>query len=431
MSKRKSQSDHSPPTRGIDSGTLWNWGRFRARYPEWCDRLDLAKSIYSLPEVVVDALAGIEICSEEYPDQKKGHRKRKELINPSDIDAENAWREFCREAGTDVVGFWPPVHHSRVAATAGQSAEIHLHHTPPLKEGEWTEEDFELVVRNVVMPPTEIMAPIRFSALCPEPEPSPVQIPDELRSQWIKAGFITDHGIDSGITAGESARRNFDHVCLGLSGDRLLDHGYREELHELRVNWEAQGCPALFGIGSAVFLAPESLKGRAIRNQALTPGRDAFYEHVAGFFRRWQLAEMRSWELIVPQGQIDCDTVSMVHSLRGGDALVSFQPAHLPQPNQNLLMEQADNLQREQRRADGFSNSSPAAGLWGRAGKPGEKARIFHMWFIEQTVRGRYPGLRGTATCLMDAFWVLFDKNIGQDQLKKLRKQYLGLFNGE
>jgi len=143
-----------------------------------------------------------------------------------------------------------------------------------------------------------------------------------------------------------------------------------------------------------------------------------FSEKKQRFFCAWELMQLATWDLPVPQGPLAEMPIGALRTFFGNDAIVSnVNPEHLTIPHSD-----------QQESLGGIRFPGSKVEPLGRAIEPKRPdlfERVYEMWFCEFALRQRFENMalpRGAVTHLSFAFALVFE--IQEERVKEIRKQY-------
>ncbi|MHB1427010.1 MAG: hypothetical protein ACYC3I_27965 [Gemmataceae bacterium] len=211
---------------------------------------------------------------------------------------------------------------------------------------------------------------------------------------------------------------------LGYVGFLAFKEQFQAEKETLRARWLALPDRPPFPILANVHDKPAIpiLPGTLSPCDCLSEEVSSFLDDLGRFQRKWQLMQMATWDLPMPQGPLASMPLGVAMNLLGPDQLVSTSPAFYDPPSSEDEREARRNQQRQAANMAGLSGNFPLAGLGGRGNDASSEADAFRLWLIEKTVRTRYGFPRGLTARLMVAFEDIL--SCGQDRIKQLRRIY-------
>jgi hypothetical protein len=344
------------------------WETFLAAHAAWWSPLEGGGPVYTLPEEVVDALS-------EFDEVRDGrHRARKRVLSEDEAEAEHAFRSACEGFAPDVVGVWGgrPVHY------------------PPFA--------------RPVRPPVS---------------------PDLLKQmQW-------DQSLRPGAVgpALEAAARELDrmrHQQLGYAGALTLNEDcqdYRTERAALKQRWEALPVPLPWPLRANTHdQEPRAAEPGGGQAQKLPDEVSRFLDDLGQFLRKWQLTQLASWDLPLPQGPLQGLSLATARHLLGPGQLATTLPSYFDVPSDVDLRKRTRDQQRFAAGQAGVEARHPVTNLSARGGRASSPETAFRMWLVERTSRARYGSRRGLVARLASAFAAMFD--ISSERVHELRKTY-------
>jgi hypothetical protein len=340
------------------------WQSFLAEHSAWWER-HRNGPIYFLPEPVVNQLA------QATPPFSDHQRARKALIHEDDAVAEHAFREACQRDGADTIGFWD-----------------------------------QKAIRFDLLGPSRTTSSVSAELIkkaCWDTLLSPVAIQRELEQLGPRI---------------DQVRRRL----LGSVGFLTFNPQYQAEKETLRARWLALPDRPLLPIRANVHDQPAIpvLPGALSPRDRLSDEVGSFLDDLGRFQRKWQLMEMVTWDLPIPQGPLASMPLGVAVNLLGSDQLVSTSTAFYDPPSSEDEREARRNQQRQAAKRAGLSGTFPLAGLGGRGNDASAEEDAFRLWLMEKTVRIRYGSRHGLAARLVTAFGEIL--NCGQERVKQLRQ---------
>jgi hypothetical protein len=220
--------------------------------------------------------------------------------------------------------------------------------------------------------------------------------------------------------SGQTRRR-----LLGYVGYLTFHQRYQAEKRTLFERWLALPAPPPLPLRANLQDQPAITvhSGTPPPGDRLPDEVSLFLSDMGQFQRKWQLAQMVTWEFPMPQGPLLSVPLKMAAQLLGPDQLVSTSPVSYDAPSSEDEREAIRNQQKQAARMAGLSGDFPLSGLGGRGDDASAREDAFRLWLIEKTVRSRYGSPRGLVVRLMTAFEELL--GCGQERIKQLRRLYL------
>jgi hypothetical protein len=344
----------------------WRWSRFLTQYQPWWDRVGRDGPVYAPPDAVRDAL------TVSVPAVSGEHRQQKSLLTEAEAAAEKEFCTLCRKYLADVVGVWD-----------GRTV-----HYPPL-----------------VPPPPPVITPAQFQSLGSGLDRSLAGVNAELSEMMQRV---------------DQAR----HQLLGYAGWLTLHPAFQAEKATLRAQYAALEVRPPWPLRANTHdRQPVPIPSGEAGTVTVLPDATARFLDSAGqFLRKWQLMQLVSWELPLPQGVLEHIPLGLMVELLGPDHLVQAFPTFGNVPSGTEVRESIERQQRLAAREAGTAGGFSLAGISGRAGHASAYETAFGMWLVEQAAWARYGGRRGLATRLTTAFEIM--TGTGTDYVKELRGMY-------
>jgi hypothetical protein len=343
------------------------WQKLLASHPGRWHRFK-HEPAYTLPEPVVRHLADTTPAIESH------HRTRRAIITQDDVAFEQAFSAACEQSGHGTIGVW---------------------------DGR----------------------PIRFDLLFPAP---PLPFPSaELMARlgWDK--FTSPGTIQREIRQLQQQTDRVRRRLLGYAGYLGFHEKYQAEKQALRARWLPLSGDLPFPLRANVHDRPPVVAppGAVQEGVRLPDEVGLFLDDMGRFQRKWQLREMVTWDLPLPQGPLGGLPIGVALPLLGPDQLVATSPAFYDPPSSEDEREATRNQQKQAARLAGLGGDFPLAGLGGRGHDASSEADAFGLWLIETTVRTRYGSPRGLTARLVVAFGEIL--HCSHDRIKQIRKLYL------
>jgi integrase len=290
------------------------------------------------------------------------HRAGRALISQDDAAAENAFRGVCERYGVGTVGVWDE-------------------------------------------------QPVQFGLLHPPEMPT---ITKELMSQlgWDNPKFsnaIPREIEELGPRAGQAHHRLLGHV-----GYLTFHKEYQAGRQSLEERWLALPTRPPFPLRAG-------LRDQTFDVTSAEVSR--FLDDTVTFLRRWDLVQLVTWELPLPQGPVDAVPLGPATQLLGPDQLVSTVPAYYDVPSSEDEREATRQRQKQAAEMAGLKGDYPLAGLGGRGDSAGTNESAYRLWLIESAVRSRFGAPKGLAARLISAFEEIL--GCGPVRVNQLRGIYL------
>jgi hypothetical protein len=309
---------------------------------------------------------------------RSAHRRLDPCLDAGEAAAEHAFRAACESAGREVVGVWND-------------------------------------------------RPVRYRLL--DPRPPTITAQEAGRLGWATPASAERDGevVSEQVVASDLQR-------LGYAGDRLLDPVYQAEVAELKARWERMGRPGVFAIEANLHDRPPAPTLPDEPNRRHLPEDQVRWLTDAGrFLRKHQLLRLVTWELPVPRGRLAGLPCEIVRLTAGPDAPVLDVPAQDDVPSGLDLRELVRGTQSCHAESLGLGSGFPVTNTSPRNGRPSTPAAVFRAWFVEWTVRSRYPGRKGLVARLVDALAELLgdgENPLSADRVADLRREYRHLRAG-
>jgi hypothetical protein len=219
----------------------------------------------------------------------------------------------------------------------------------------------------------------------------------------------------------DSVRRRL----LGYVGFLTFNRQYQAEKEIMRVRWVALPDRPPLPIHANVHDQPAtpSLPEALASCYPLSSEVGSFLDDLGRFQRKWQLQQMVTWDLPLPQGPLTGMPLGVTANLLGPDQLVSALPAFYDPPSSEDERKTRRTQQRQAASMVGLSGNFPLSGLGGRGDAASAEEDAFRLWLIEKTVRTRYGSPHGLTARLVVAFEDIL--GCGEDRIKQLRRMYL------
>src|SRR5262249_39924817 len=151
-----------------------------------------------------------------------------------------------------------------------------------------------------------------------------------------------------------------------------------------------------------------------------------FINDLGAFLRKWQLMQLSTWDLPVPQGPLNSVTLALAAHLLGPDQLVNTVPTYYDIPSGTDVRSDIRSMQREDARSAVIDPAHPVSDIGPRDGHGSSWENAFRLWLIEETVQQRYGRPRGLVPRLISAFATMLDCSAERiEQLRKLYKPFL------
>jgi hypothetical protein len=214
------------------------------------------------------------------------------------------------------------------------------------------------------------------------------------------------------------------HQQIGYAGWLTTNAQYQGEKSALRRRWLELSTPvplpflANLHDGPALAVSVEQVRG-SIPLDAATSG---FINDLGAFLRRWDIAQLVTWDLPLAQGPLSAATLGLARGLLGPDQLVNTSPTWTDAPSHIDARQDIRETQQLGARQRGHTEDYPLTNLGPRANQVSTLETAFRMWVIEVTVRRRYGSPRGLVSRLEGAFTCLFE--FGLDRVNQVRRCY-------
>jgi hypothetical protein len=368
--------DQGPDVRatGIPDNWAGPWLAFEERHRSWWSRVGGRGPVYALPELVIEALV------KDLPSAESSHRPSPALIGAEDAEAEVDFLETCKRYMPTIVGVWD-----------GRPVEYVLLCEPP--PGAFRDEDVEALARSWGRP---------FEA---------------VRSM-----------IEATVPRLQPGR----HQLLGTVGRLTFDDQFRSQKAALERRWfELVDRPAFPLRASDWDRRPEAVVSlEEYRDQILPEERVKFQDDTCIFMRRWGLAEMLTWDLLVPQAPMEDVPVRLLDTVLGPRARARSYPSHHDIPANVDVRQDIREEQSRAAREAGIEEEHPLTDTSPRGDSPSKYEGAFRMWLIEQAVVSRYGRPHGLVARLLPAFAELFKfSNERAKQIRDLYRTYIEYSN--
>jgi hypothetical protein len=329
--------------------------------------------VYALPGPVVDALSRLG--------EVRGGRPRagKRLLSEDEAEAEHAFRSACEGFAPDVVVVWGgrPVHY------------------PPLA--------------RPVRPP----------------------VSNEFLGEMKWDQSLRPEAVGPALEAADRELDRMRHQQLGYAGALTLNEDceeYRAERAALKKRWAALPIALPWPFHASTHdqtpLPSEPGSGQA---QGLPGVVSRFLDDLGRFLRKWQLMQLVTWDLPLPQGPLQDVPLGLARHLLGPGQLATTQPTYYDVPSDTDVRKRTRAQQRFAAGQAGVQARHPVTNLSARAGRASSLETAFRMWLITRTARGRCGSHRGLTARLASAFAGMFD--IKDERVQELRKTYTSLLD--
>lgn len=351
--------------RHLASGAMRRWAdgltAFLAEHPTWQGRLSAGPPVYLLPEQVAVALNQAATSGQTAVAGRT-------VIPPACVGAELQFRQTCQRFSPGIIGVWEarPV-------------------------------DFPLLAAESARPPLSVENLNRMQGAAGH-HPRSLQLQADALERRLAL-----------------TRRQL----LGYAGLLAFDPGYRAERAALRNRWEQSGWRASFPLRGGALRT--TLPDTPLR-EPLGGAAQAFLADLLRFLEKWQLAELVSWDLPLPQGNVTDIPLSLAARLVGEAHLIDCTPTYLNPPSEVELRAQLQSRQVQQAETAGIAQPHPVAAILGRGESPSGHELALRMWLVEHAVRSRYGSARGLVARLLPALAGEF--GVSEDRVRQVRRLY-------
>jgi hypothetical protein len=299
------------------------------------------------------------------------------LLDPAEAEAEKAFGALCSDYAPDVVGVWGdrPIHY------------------PPL-----------------VKLPVPLIGE---------------QLVRELR--WDQ--FLPAADIQRQLQEAAQAEAAIIHQQVAFAGWLTGNEDYQREKVDLNRRWVTlDALPALPFFANTHDQQPIAV-GAVDAAQALPPEVAGFLDDVGRFLRKWQVAQLITWDLPLPQGPLAGIPVGAARHLLGPDQVVSALPAYFDLPSQINTREEIRDMQRAAASALGHQAEHPLTDLSPRGENVSTLEAAFRMWLLERAARLRYGDRLGLVARLDTAFANIF--RFSRYRVRQVRRRYSAFLSAD
>jgi hypothetical protein len=262
--------------------------------------------------------------------------------------------------------------------------------------------------------------PISYPLLA-APSPLPA-ISDALMRELGWDRFITLRDAQAGLETLERRGDDIRHQQLAYAGWLTFNHNYQHEKGGLQQRWTNLGVPLPWPLrASTADREPQSVASGEVSVSQILP-RDAvtFLEEVSRFLRKWNVVQLVTWDLPLPQGPLAFISTGLARNLCGPDQVISVFPNYYDIPSRQVVRADIREQQEYAARAAGIGDDFPRNNLSPRASRSSELESSFRLWFFERAALQRYRGRRGLTSRLVESFSRLLGCSI--DRVNQLRR---------
>src|SRR5262249_48658678 len=120
-----------------------------------------------------------------------------------------------------------------------------------------------------------------------------------------------------------------------------------------------------------------------------------FLDEAGAFLRKWQLSELVTWDLPLPQGPLSEIPLGVAAQLLGPDHVAFTHPSYYDIPSGTDLRGQVRDQQARVACDAGIGKDHPLTDIGPRDGRPSGYEAAFRLWLVEHAARQRYGERRG------------------------------------